>query len=414
MDAPLYTIRDANFWKITIGLGLASLALFAYLYSFQPILPILVEEFNISVAVASFAMSLSSIGLMIGLNVLGFLSDRHGRMLFIYFSLIGSLIPVIIFPFTHHYGIIIALRFLQGFAIAGLHSAALAYIGEEIAPKYVKIAISFYIASNAVGGMMGRVVTGTITEYFSWQASFYLFSISGFIITLLIILIMPKSRHFKKSSGSFIEDIKAFGIHLKTPALLILFGLGIVLQITFTGIWTYAPFHLIAPPFSLSLQMIANLFFAYSIGVVGAPLTSMLASRFNPRGIVIIGILSLSLGVLLTRSYSLGMIVLGLCVLCFGFFTAHSLTTSLVAETATHHKGTAASLYFVAYYLGTAFGSSLLAPLWEYGGWNAITLVLAVLPVIYTFFLLYLFQKQKKEREAMAKNRKKGGSHLRA
>src|SRR5699024_2444007 len=141
MSKHKYTMQDANFWKITIGLGLSSFIIFAYLYVFQTLLPFFTYYFSISATQSSF---------LISLFILGFLSDRYGRNSIIYFSLFGSVIPLILIPISDSFYLILFLRFIQGFAIAGLPSTALAYISEEIDYKHAKIAVGFYISSNAV------------------------------------------------------------------------------------------------------------------------------------------------------------------------------------------------------------------------------------------------------------------------
>src|SRR5699024_9855423 len=74
--------------------------------------------------------------------------------------------------------------------------------------------------------------------------------------------------------------------------------------------------------------------------------------------------------------------------ICFGFFTAHSLTATLVSETAEHHKGTASSLYFIAYYTGVAIGSSILGPVYEHINWIGFVLIVSLFPLIYFIFII--------------------------
>src|SRR5690625_6283503 len=108
------------------------------------------------------------------------------------------------------------------------------------------------------------------------------------------------------------------------------FGLGIILQQSFTRICTYLPFHLDQAPYNLSAQAIGYLFFAYIFGVIGPPISSSLANRFGTKKVRNSGMIILTIGLLLTMSTSLIVIIIGLCIICFGFFTAHSLTATLV------------------------------------------------------------------------------------
>ena len=55
-----------------------------------------------------------------------------------------------------------ALRAVQGAALAGLPASATAYLAEEVRPKALVTAIGLFVAGNSVGGMSGRVVTGWV------------------------------------------------------------------------------------------------------------------------------------------------------------------------------------------------------------------------------------------------------------
>ena len=393
MEHRPYTTRDFYFWKITVSLALASFFIFAAMYAVQPLLPEFVDEFGVSVSTASLALSITIAGLIIGLIVLGFLSDRAGRTFFIWMSLLGTIIPFLIIPLSSSFTLLIIFRFIQGFALAGLPAASLAYLSEEMDPRSVGTATGFYIASNALGGMVGRVMTGYLTDHFSWQISFYILAAIGIVIFIAVMILLPKSRRFEPSDQPFKKDLEGFFYHLKNPILLPIFGLGIVLQFSFTGTWTYLPFYLQAEPYSLSLDVISYTFLAYSFGVVGSPLAGWLAGKFGLTKVRITGIIVLSIGVLLTLAPSLVMIIIGLCVACLGFFTAHSLTAASVSEFATHHKGSASSLYLVAYYVGVSGGSTFMGPIWESGGWMALILTAGLLPVVYTAFI-QIFRKK--------------------
>ncbi|MGY0692121.1 MFS transporter [Virgibacillus sp. FSP13] len=396
MQQRTYSIRDFYFWKITICLALASFFVFASMYAVQPLLPVFVDAFGVSVSTSSLSISLTIIGLIVGLIVLGFFSDRNGRTVFIKFSLLGSVIPFLLIPLTDSFMILLVLRLLQGFALAGLPAASLAYLNEEVEKRSVGVATALYISSNALGGMMGRVLTGFITDHYSWETAFYFLAVVGLVILIAVFIMLPKSQNFEPSNQSFSRDFEAFLFHLKNPALLLVFGLGVVLQFSFTGIWTYLPFHLQADPFSLSLEAVSNMFFAYGLGVVGSPLAGWLAGRLGLRRVRMAGIVTLSIGLFLTLAQSVIVIVIGLCVACLGFFTAHSLTAASVSEQATHHKGSASSLYLVAYYVGVSLGSSALAPVWSRTGWSGLVLLTGILPVAYLVFITMMQARAKK------------------
>ncbi len=383
MYGPKYTVRNLYFWRVVLALFLASFFILASLYVVHPLMPVFVKEFNVATSVSGLSLSLTVIGLIIGLLVNGFLSDRTGRTQFILLSLLGTVILFLIIPAFDSFLSLLILRFIQGFALSGLLVAALAYIGEEISPKSSGFATALYIASNAVGGMFGRFLTAYLVDSYSWETTFYLWAVIGFIIFLLTIFALPKSRFFKSIHTPFKEDLKGYIQHLKNPELLILFGLGIILQLSFTGIWTYIPFHLQNEPFSFSLQEISYLYITYGLGIIGSSVAGVLINTFSLEKIRIIAIFIMSTGIFITIVPSIPLIATGLGLMCLGFFIAHSLTAISVNVIATHHKGTAASLYLAAYYLGVSMGSFVLTPVWEHIGWIGLTCIGGILPISY-------------------------------
>lgn len=389
-----YTMSDVHFWKITLCLGIGSFFTFAAMYAVQPLLPVFVNEFSVSPSEASLTLSLTIIGLIIGLIILGILSDRMGRTVFIKLSLFGSVIPFFIMPLADSFLILLGLRLLQGFALAGLPAASLAYISEEIEQRSAGVATGLYISSNALGGMIGRVMTGYLTDHFSWQTAFFALAVVGIVIVVAVYVMLPKSRFFQPSHLPFAKDMEGFLFHLKNPTLLLVFGLGVVLQFSFSGIWTYLPFYLQDPPFSLSIEAISYMFFAYGFGIIVSPIAGWLAGHLGLSRVRMAGVFILTIGIVFTISSSLLFIVIGLCVLCLGFFTAHSLTAASVSEYATHHKGSATSLYLVSYYIGVTFGSSALGPLWGSAGWSGVVLLTAIVPVVYVM-IVKVFERAK-------------------
>ncbi len=392
-----YSIRDRSFWTIVISLGGASVFVFAAMYSVQPLLPFFTEQFHISVSVASLSVSMTTLSVIVGLIVLGFLSDRYGRVLFIHLSIVFTIIPFFFMPLTDSFSTIILLRFIQGFAIAGVPAAALAYLSEEIDQQSMGFATALYISCNALGGTIGRLMMGYITEYFSWKMAFVSLAIMGCIVMVIVWWMLPKSKNFSVQQRTIQQDLQGFCFHLKNPQLLILFGLGVILQLSFTGVWSFIPYYLTAPPFLLSLQSISFIFLAYGLGIIGSPIANALAGKVGLNTIRTFGVCLLTVGTLFTLSKSLFIIVIGLCLACLGFFTAHALTSSLVSRLALSQKGSASSLYLVAYYLGVASGSTILSPVWSLFQWHGIVIITAFLPITYLFILNSLQKQQKRD-----------------
>lgn len=396
MNENLYTTNDANFWKIVFSLSFASFFVFGAIFLVHPLMPIFVERFNVSVSSTSLTLTLTIIGLIIGVLGHGFWSDRIGRTIFIKLSIAGSVIPFLIVPLFDSFHLMLILRFFQGITLAAFPATALAYMSEEISRASIGLATALYIGSNALGGMTGRFVTGFIVEQNSWQLTFYVWATVGIIALFLLLLLLPNSRFFTPIYIPVREDINAYINHLQNPSLLILFIMGVVLQLSFTGMWTYLSFYLVGDPFSLSLKIVSFFYLAYGLGIVGSSFANMLTEKLPLDLVRIFGIIVMSIGVFLTLKKSLFFIIVGLSFACLGFFAAHSLTATAVNVIATHHKGTASSLYLATYYVGTSMGSTVMAPVWDYFQWFGVIIVAGVLPLIYMVIQILFTRRRSK------------------
>jgi YNFM family putative membrane transporter len=88
--------------------------------------------------------------------------------------------------------------------------------------------------------------------------------------------------------------------------------------------------------------------------------------------VLLAGLLLAALGVGLTVSDSLSVIIGGIVILTSGFFVAHSIASGWVGRLAETAKGHASSLYLLAYYLGSSIMGSVGGWFWDQGGWNAV------------------------------------------
>src|SRR5699024_11242917 len=111
---------------------------------------------------------------------------------------------------------------------------SLVYLNEVIDSRSFGGVMGFYISCNALGGMVGRVMTGYIADHYTWQASFYVFAGIGVVILIAVLLMLPKSRYFKPSDLSLKKDIVGFLVNLKISHLMPVFFLGLIIQISFT------------------------------------------------------------------------------------------------------------------------------------------------------------------------------------
>ncbi|MBB6446389.1 MFS transporter [Bacillus benzoevorans] len=378
-----YKFRDPSFKKMMAALTFASVITFTNLYFVQPIMPLLVRSFNISSASAGLSLSVAVISMILGLIFFSFLSDRIGRTKVMNVTLICSLIPLILLPLVPNFVLFLLLRFFQGFFIAGLPAAAIVYISEEVAPQSTGLGIMMYIAANGAGGMFGRIFVGYIADVASWKVSLFIWFCFALILFIIYYVNLPKSYYFQASQVSAGKDLVSIFSHLKNVLLIPAFIMGVLLQFSFTGIWTYLPFYLENDPFHLQVRDTSLTYLAYLTGIFGSIAAGRLSIHMKKPILVTMGTLLLIAGAWLTNIPSLPTVIIGLCLTCLGFFVSHSLMSAIVNERAAHHKAGASSLYLVHYYLGVATGGTLAGVIWQFFGWMGITVIsLSLVPIM--------------------------------
>lgn len=141
-----------TFKMVNLALFAGGFCTFAILWGTQPLLPDLAKEFHISPAVSSLSLSSTTIALSISLLVAGSLSEVFGRKSLMGISLFASSILAILTAFTPNFHLLILSRVLQGITLAGLPAVAMAYLGEEIEPRSLGMAMGLYISGNSSAG----------------------------------------------------------------------------------------------------------------------------------------------------------------------------------------------------------------------------------------------------------------------
>jgi hypothetical protein len=182
--------------QIAISCFVSGLSCFGLLYYYQALLPALVTDFKITTAESSLALSASTLGLALGLMSIMFIADRYSRKRVIGYSLILASILSFASSFVAQFWLLIFINFLKGFLLSGATSVCLAYISEEVsASKKLKIT-GFYMSGNAIGGMLGRVLSAQIAHEYSWQTASLWMGGMGIILAILFFVSAPQSQHF--------------------------------------------------------------------------------------------------------------------------------------------------------------------------------------------------------------------------
>ncbi|MFI1222669.1 MULTISPECIES: MFS transporter [unclassified Streptomyces] len=367
--------------RMSFALFAAGVAAFALLYSTQALLPAVSASFDASAGQASWTVSAATGALALFVLPLSALSERFGRRQMMTASLAIAVLVGLLVPFAPSMGALIALRAVQGAALAGLPASAMAYLAEEVRPKALIAAIGLFVAGNSIGGMSGRILTGWVAQAWGWRAALGAVGLLALACAVAFHFLIPRARNFHPGSLNPKALAKTVAGHLADPLLVRLYAIGALFMTVFGAVYTVIGYRLIEEPFSLPQGVIGSIFLVYLVGTVSSAAAGRLVARLGRRGSLYLAVSTTAAGLLLSLADQLAAVLLGLVLITAGFFAGHAVASSSVSRTATTGRAQASALYQSAYYLGSSAGGTLGAVAFHAGGWAA-TVALGLLAVL--------------------------------
>lgn len=378
MSSPIHRGTPA-FRRTTLAMFAAGFATFALMYCVQPLLPVFATDFHVSAVSSSLALSLTTFTLAASLLVASALSEGWDRKPMMACSVIGAAVLTIISAMIPHWGAFLAVRAAIGLVLSGLPAVAMAYLAEEIHPKSMGLAMGLYVGGSGFGGMAGRLLTGVIADAAGWRWALGILGVIGLCSGLIFTATLPPSQNFTRRRLAFGQLARSYRGHLSDPTLRLLFAEGFLIMGGFVTVYNYITFRLLAAPFNLSQATVGMIFAVYLVGVGSSAWTGHLAGLIGRARMLPIGIAIELAGGLLTLSGALWIIILGIALVTFGFFTSHTTASSWVGAVAQGTRAQAAALYLFLYYIGSSLVGSFGGVAWGSGGWDGVVALITVL-----------------------------------
>lgn len=365
------------------ALFLAGFASFSLIYCVQPLLPAFSQTFGISAAQSSLALSLTTGLLAIAIVLAGAFSQALGRRGLMFTSMALASLLNIAAAVVPSWDALLLARALEGLVLGGVPAVAMAYLAEEIDPRYLGRTMGLYLAGTAFGGMMGRVGMGLLTEWVSWQFALGLLGGLCLLSAIGFLALLPPSRNFTPHPGLQVRfHLQAWGGHLRNRRLWSIYAVGFTLTSIFVSMFNYSTFRLSGAPYGLSQTQISLLFLAFGFGMAASSTAGRLADRMGRRPLLLAGFALMLAGMLLTLSPALPVVFIGIALVTTGFFVGHAVASASVGPLAGATKGHAASLYLLFYYLGSSAVGSIAGWFWQHGGWGAVVALTAALALL--------------------------------
>jgi YNFM family putative membrane transporter len=349
---------------------------FSMLYCVQPLLPVFSQEFHLSPAMASGAVSAATGSMALMLIPASILADRYGRRPVMTASLALSSLFLLSSTLCSAFWQLLLLRALLGISLAGLPAVAMAYLSEEIEARSLGRSLGLYIAGNALGGMCGRLFAASLSDWVSWRFALGLLGVLAMLGALEFWRCLPVSRHFTARQAKLGQLVSSTRRLFQDAGLPWLFLCGFLLMGGFVSLYNVLGYRLEGAPFHLRPSQEGLIFTLYLVGTFGSTWAGKLADRVGRRNVLWIMVLVMASGLAMTLSISLALMVLGIGIFTFGFFGGHAVASSWIGLRSGNDKALASALYLGFYYLGSSVLGALSGGVWSVAQWPGLVLLL--------------------------------------
>ena len=360
---------------------------FLNLYSTQPLLPLFAHLFRASEAAVGLTISASTLGVALAAPICGALTERLSRRRVIVVSTVLLAVPTLLAATSPGLHTLIFWRFIQGLALPGIFATVITYVGEEWRRETIALVMSLYVSSTALGGFLGRFLSGLIADTLGWRWSFVALGLLTLLGACFIARWLPhgSQRSLSPPAEAARPGFRMALRHFRNTRLLATFTVGFGMLFTLVSTFTYVTFYLADPPFRLSTFGLSNIFAIYLVGLAVTPLGGYLITRIGMRRGILLAITLGATGAAITLSHSLWIVILpGLGLVCSGVFIAQSTAASYLRVAAPPGgRVSAAGLYIACYYIGGTVGGVVPGWVWRIGHWPAcVALTEAVLLIL--------------------------------
>lgn len=373
----------AEYTRATIAMLALGLTIFNSLYTTQVLLPVLVEDLQVSPTVAALTVSAATGALAIFVVPASILSERFGRGRILIISAVVSSAIALILPLAQDVYQLIALRGLQGIVLAGAPAVAMTWISEEVDSRDMPRAMGIYIAGNTIGGLTGRLIPAGMLEIASWRWALLASGVVALALAIATAVLLPAQKNFKPKKITPRSELNAMIGHLTNPRLLALYLTAFLGMGTFVSLYNYLGFRMVEF-FGLAPSLAGLVFLLYLSGTWASARAGNLIERFGRGKVLSGGAAVMVVGLILVASSQLWLVLLGVLSLTAGFFAMHSTASGWVGQIATENRAEASSMYLFSYYAGSSIVGAATGAVFEALQWPQFVIFLAcmIIPLV--------------------------------
>lgn len=358
--------NNQHVFRLALLLGLFSTLGPFTIDMYLPAFPEIVKQFGTTASLVQLSLTACLLGLGIGQLVMGSLSDVYGRRNPLLISMVVYVVASLACAFSPNIGVLIACRFVQGFAASAgiVISRAIArdlYSGHELTKFF-----SLLLLVGNLGPLVAPVTGSGILSFTTWVGVFIALALLGlYLLTMTKWKLQETLPSDRRRPSNFMEQLRNYGSLLRDRQFV---GYMLAQGIMIAGVFAYVsgtPF-IYQNIYGASPTVFALLFGSNGISlIIGSQVVGRMSHRVSEHAFLLFG---LWLAIIASVTVLVVAIVHGplfaLVIPLFFFVAAIGITSTaafpLAMETQGHMAGSAAALLGVIPFLLGAVVSPLV------------------------------------------------------
>jgi len=355
----VFPILALSIFSSMLGVGIIS-----------PLLPLYAEQMGatgiwIGTIFAGFSISRTII-----MPIVGRLSDRNGRKLFLSVGLLGYAIISLGYIWANSVYELTLVRLIHGVASGMILPIAQAYVG-DISPEGEEGTwMGYFNAAFFTGFGFGPLMGGTLTDHFGMNIAFYAMGGLNLLAFLLVIFFLPEigQRKTPASPRASFKQMSTSSMMKGLFSFRLSFSIGRGILATFLPI--FAGIYIGLSPTLIGVLLAVNILLMSLLQVYGGNI----ADRFNRRVLIVVGSLTNLTYLALIPLGGNFWQLLGICALggVGGAIALPAASALTVVEGRRFGMGSTIAVFAMAFSIGMAIGPVVSGVIADFANINSV------------------------------------------
>jgi predicted MFS family arabinose efflux permease len=327
----------------------------------EPMLPVFAHEFSVSVPVASQLIIVFALFYTFGQFIHGPLGDRYGKVSMVAANVLLTGACMLGSAFATDLASLTLWRAATGVFSCAPFVLGLAYIGDTVPIERRAAVIGHYVIGNVLGHGLGPIVSGTVTDFFGWRATFVVLSVLFGAVGIAMVAVTRHAWKDERRLDASLNPVRVYLEVLKLAPARVLAGISVAEAFLFFGAFAFTG-ALLKERFDLSYTAIGLILSGFGLGGLLFNLgIRWIVRMVKPPQLVLWGGFVCGgsvLGIGLLQAWELAFpLVFGIGI---GFYMLHNVLQTRATEASPGARGVGVSLFGIAWTAGQGLGAAVM------------------------------------------------------